>query len=423
MRLIRWCLPVIVVLSTLTTGCRKPDGNLGLGLQPDGEILDLFSDTLAFSLDMVPVDSLRSDERSRLLLGNLIDPISGRTSAFFSTELRLSQTSIDFGTNAVCDSVEFVLRFNGPAYGFNQPQYLVVEQLADTLSIDSVYYTIDRPETVPGNLVVPSAQPVQMHPLESVYVGDDTLSPQVRILLDPLFGQGLMDADTAVFASNDAWRAHFRGLQVRSESIGGIVSLEPNSGVSFLRLHYHNDEDTTTYSFVVNSNAARVSQFEHSWPSEFAPLNDSLATSETERVVLSGCAGSYLRLDLTGLDSLDAPDGAVINRAEVVLPVNGELSKFPQPGTLTTFLKSETGGLELAPEAAAAGVTYGGTYDETRNAYILNLPVYAQRRLNGVESRPYVYLYSELSSVALEQVAFDTPVATANASFVVTWSQ
>lgn len=423
MRLIRWCLPVIVVLSTLTTGCRKPDGNLGLGLQPDGEILDLFSDTLAFSLDMVPVDSLRSDERSRLLLGNLIDPISGRTSAFFSTELRLSQTSIDFGTNAVCDSVEFVLRFNGPAYGFNQPQYLVVEQLADTLSIDSVYYTIDRPETVPGNLVVPSAQPVQMHPLESVYVGDDTLSPQVRILLDPLFGQGLMDADTAVFASNDAWRAHFRGLQVRSESIGGIVSLEPNSGVSFLRLHYHNDEDTTTYSFVVNSNAARVSQFEHSWPSEFAPLNDSLATSETERVVLSGCAGSYLRLDLTGIDSLDAPDGAVINRAEVVLPVNGELSKLPRPGTLTTFLKSETGGLELAPEAAAAGVTYGGTYDETRNAYILNLPVYAQRRLNGVESRPYVYLYSELSSVALEQVAFDTPVATANASFVVTWSQ
>lgn len=423
MRLIRRCLPVLLVLTAVATGCRKPEGNLGLGLQPDGEILDLFSDTLAFSLDMVPVDSLRSDERSRLLLGNLIDPISGRTSAFFSTELRLSQTSIDFGTNAVCDSVEFVLRFNGPAYGLNQPQYLVVEQLADTLSIDSVYYTIDRPETVPGNLVVPSGQPVQMHPSESVYVGNDTLSPQVRILLDPLFGQELMDADTAVFASNDAWRAHFHGLQVRSESVGGIVSLEPNSGVSFLRLHYHNDDDTTTYSFVMNSNAARVSQFEHSWPPEFAPLNDSLATSLTDRVVLSGCAGSYLRLDLTGLDSLDAPEGAVINRAEVILPLNGERSKLPQPGTLTTFLKSETGGLELAPEAASAGVTYGGTYDETRNAYILNLPVYAQRRLNGVETRPYVYLYSELSSVALEQVAFDTPVATDKASFVVTWSQ
>ena len=54
---------------------------------------------------------------------------------------------------------------------------------------------------------------------------------------------------------------------------------------------------------------------------------------------------------------------------------------------------------------------------------MLNLPVYAQRRLNGEETRPYVYLYSELSSVALEQVVFYTTISSPDAAFIVTRSE
>ena len=422
MRLTRILL-ALLVLASATTGCRKPDGGLGLGLQPEGELLDLRTDTLPFQLEMVPVDSLRTDERSRLLLGNTIDPISGLTSAFFSTELRLSQTAVDFGESPVCDSVVFVLRFNGPSYGLNDDQYLVVEQLADTLNIDSAYYAQDVPLTVPGNLVDPSSQPVQMHPLQSVYVGNDTLSAQVRMLLDAGFGQTLLDADSSVYSSNSEWRTWFKGLQVRSESGGGgLVSLEPNAGVSYLRLHYHNTTDTTSYDFVLNANAARVTHFKHAWSSEFQALNDSLPTQDAERVALVGAGGSYLRLDLRGLDSLDAPEGAVINRAEVVLPLIEAPSKLPRPAILTAFMKNEDGGLELTPETGTPGVTYGGTYDATRDAYVINFPISAQRRLNGEETRPYIYLYSELSSVALEQVVFHTPISTPEAAFIVTWS-
>ena len=415
---------LILFASFVLAGCRKPGSDLGLGLQPEGELLDLRTDTLTFSLEMVPVDSLRTDERSRLLLGNTIDPISGLTSAFFSTELRLSQTSIDFGEEPVCDSLIFTLRFNGPSYGLNFDQMLRVEQLADTLSIDSAYYARDIPATIPVNLASSFGQPVQMHPSESVIVGNDTLSAQVRIPLDPNFGQGLLDTDSSVYATNEAWRTWFKGLQVRSESGGGgIVSLEPNAGISYLTLHYHNTEDTTSYNFVINSNAARVGHFRHSWPPEFARLNDSLPTELAERVALVGASGSYLRLDLSGIDSLEVSEGTVINRAEVVLPVEDVPSKLPRPAILTAFMRGMSGGLELTPEASSPGVTYGGTYAVNRNAYILNLPVYAQRRLNGEETRPYVYLYSELSSVALEQVVFHTPVITPQAAFVVTRSE
>ena len=67
-------------------------------------------------------------------------------------------------------------------------------------------------------------------------------------------------------------------------------------------------------------------------------------------------------------------------------------------------------------------MTYGGVYDATRDAYVLNFPVSAQRRLNGEETRRYLYLYSELSSIALEQVVFHTPVSTPESAFIVTWS-
>ena len=414
----------LAVLIVLSSGCRKPDGNLGLDLQPEEELLTLRTDTLPFNLAMVPVDSLRTDERSRLLLGATQNSFSGLSEAWFSCELRLSQTSIDFGEAPICDSVVFVLKHNGPSYGLVYDQKLRVEQLTDTLSIDSSYYAVDVIPTDGDDLADPLRQPVQMNPLRSVYVGNDTLSPQVRIMLKPDFGQRILDADTAVFSSNDAWRKWFKGISVRSEYPGGgIVSLEPNAGVSYMRIHYHNLSDTTTYDLVLNSNASRVTHFRHVWPSPFEALNDSNAVEGTEQAVLLGAGGSYLRLDLSGLDSLDTPEGAVINRAEVILPVDLSPSKLARPNFLTAFLRREAGGIELSPEATSPGVAYDGGYDEERGAYVLNLPVYAQRRLNGEEVRPFVYLYSELSSVALEQVVFDTPLSTNPAQFIVAWSQ
>ena len=152
-------------------------------------------------------------------------------------------------------------------------------------------------------------------------------------------------------------------------------------------------------------------------------MNDSLPVENTSQVVLLGGGGSYLRVDLTGLDSLVAPEGAVINRAEIQLPANLSPAKLGRPTFLTAFLKSDGGGISLTPEATTPGVTYGGVYDEETEAYMINLPVYAQRRLNGEEQRRYVYLYSEVSSVSLEQLVLNTPEALTPARFIVTWSR
>ena len=292
------------------------------------------------------------------------------------------------------------------------------------MSFDSSYYAQSRLPIIADNKVDPSRQPVQMHPTAPLYVGNDTLSAQVRIMLKPSFGQDILNADSTVFSSNDEWRKWFKGIAVRSESGGGgIVSLEPNVGVSYMRIHYHNSTDTTSYDLVLNGNAARATHFRHVWPAPYTALNDSLATEATDQVVLLGTGGSYLRLDLFGLDGLDLPEGAVINRAEIKLPVDQQVSKLERPNFLTAFLRREAGGIELTPEATSPGVAYDGNYNPETEAYTLNMPVYTQRRLNGEEPRRYVYLYSELSSVAMEQVIFNGPQSESPAQFVVTWSQ
>ena len=45
---------LVLTASVALFSCRKPDSGIGLGLQPEGELIDLRTDTLP-TLEMVPV--------------------------------------------------------------------------------------------------------------------------------------------------------------------------------------------------------------------------------------------------------------------------------------------------------------------------------------------------------------------------------
>jgi hypothetical protein len=65
---------------------------------------------------------------------------------------------------------------------------------------------------------------------------------------------------------------------------------------------------------------------------------------------------------------------------------------------------------------------YGGVYDSERGGYVLNLPRTVQQRLTGVVEQNEILLYSELSSVALEQVVFGGTNAGIPAVLTITYS-
>ena len=150
-----------------------------------------------------------------------------------------------------------------------------------------------------------------MHPNQGVIVGSDTLSTWVH----PVGPSSVkpVDADSSVYATNDAWRmvqgaaGSFRIRWRRNREA------RTQCGNFLLTLHYHNTEDTTSYNFVINSNAARVNHFQHSWPTEFGRSMTASSPSE----------GSFPQVPISGwtqrprqLDAQTEP-----HQPEIVLPL------------------------------------------------------------------------------------------------------
>ncbi|MFT7209759.1 MAG: hypothetical protein ACI93E_001395, partial [Flavobacteriales bacterium] len=93
-------------MSVLLTQCKRPEQDLGLGLQSEDDLLAVTkTDTLTLEAFNVLEDSLRTDELSLSLLGNYIDEFTGPVKTSIYTQLRLETPDIVFGTNPIADSL------------------------------------------------------------------------------------------------------------------------------------------------------------------------------------------------------------------------------------------------------------------------------------------------------------------------------
>jgi hypothetical protein len=89
---------------------------------------------------------------------------------------------------------------------------------------------------------------------------------------------------------------------------------------------------------------------------------------------------------------------------------------------LTAILRDPDGGFALAPDLFGLATSYGGQYDAERGGYVLNMPRTIQQMLTGALEQREILLYSELSSVALEQLVVSGHDTENSATFVITYS-
>ena len=81
----------IFFLFALFTACEKPEGSVGIDLQPDDDILNVSGiDTFTVKAFSLPEDSVRTDGVTTGMVGAYIDPIFGYSKADHYTELRLN---------------------------------------------------------------------------------------------------------------------------------------------------------------------------------------------------------------------------------------------------------------------------------------------------------------------------------------------
>ena len=384
----------------LFTGCIKPESSIGLGLQPESDLLNLVTtDTLTLEIFTVREDSLETDELSTAVLGRVFQPRIGWTTAGFATQLRLSAPGVNFGTNPQVDSLFLSLRFTGDTYGQLSPQSLLVQQLADSISLDSTYYSNFNPEVTHDILNDELQEEISLNPSDDLIIGEDTIVSQIRLNLKPSLGQTILDQDTSVFNSNEAWLDFFPGIVVSTQGNGvGAAGIDISSGLSLMRLHYHNDTDTSFYDFLISPLSARVNMFSQGYVADLSslniPANDSVFVDGSRSLYIMSGAGLKTHLKIPFLESINnsidtiSGDtislGCAIQKAELIFTLDDSYfdSRYPPQDQLYILTENSEGSPISTPDQMSSGVNIDGYYDSQNKTYRFNISRSIQHLLN-----------------------------------------
>jgi hypothetical protein len=405
------CL-VLGCLIAFSWGCTKPETEIGLGLQPTSELLDaVVVDTVTVELATVLEDSLETDELSTGLIGEIFVPRFGLVRASLATQLRLSATDVNFGPNPVADSMFLQLRYTGDFYGRLSPERLSVQPLADSLSLDSTYYSNASFSTTGEEWIPAETGPLAFEPGRPTVVGSDTLAAQLRIPLRADVAQSILDLDTTTFDGNASWFSYMPGLLVQHAEGGhGVAAFDISSGLSVMRLHYHNDNDTSSYDFLVSPLSARVNLFENGLLGELGELQEDQGPDDlagTERAYVLSASGCKVRLRFPHLSTFldSAGHTPTVLKAELTLPVEEAFFDKPIPAQdqLFVLLEGTDGGFVQSPDQSAP-ISVGGFYNRSEKAYVFNLSSTVQALMKGQLDGRELYLVSSRAGISISSV-------------------
>jgi len=403
-------LPLIAALAY----CKRPEQDLGLNLQPDGDLLNvLFTDTFTLRAFTVTEDSLRSDELRQSVLGNTVDPETGLIMASFYTQVRLSAPDIDFGPNPVCDSIVLALKYAGPFWGRTTPQSFAVFELDESIRQEDNYFTSRDFDVKAENLVRPGTGLLAIKPTRRLFIAGDSVSPQLRIPLALSLGERLLTADPSVYANNINWLEYFKGIYVVSGSTdGAALNFDLVDVESRIRMYYHNDLDTTFYDLNISSLSARSNRFKQVFGNNLAGLNPESEIDGSARTWIQGGASVKTRVEIPFLNELNRFSRRVINKAELILPVSGPTDpRFPNMPQLFVLTETADGQAVGLPGQLSTTIDIGGSYEPSANRYRFNITRWVQEYLNGNQAVSFLHVVSGNAGISVQRTVLNGPEA------------
>ncbi len=376
-----------LVAVVLIVSCNKEPDLIGLDLLPEGDRLNMsFTDTSTIIAFSVREDSLRTDELSNNLLGYLNDPIFGSVQASIYSQYRLPTNNITFGDNPVADSIVFTMVYNG-IYGDSLTQHTVrVYELNDSINIDSTYFSHSTvpylPEQIGEATFVPNLR--EADSIDGAYV-----KPHLRITLTPEFANKLMASTAETLSSNSYFLEAFKGLYFTTDAVsagnpGSIIYFDMLDEMSRITLHYHNDKDTTSVKFLINSSCARFNNYNHFGYSSASPeLLQQFAgdtTSGGNRVFMQSMAGSKVKFWIPYLKEIPKNAKIAVNEALLIFTNDEPESIFAPPSLLGIRALSNSGTYLVLPDETIGTAYFGGRYINKKE-YQFRITKYVQDRI------------------------------------------
>lgn len=254
--LLLFCVSLFMLFS-----CTDPQ-TIGLEVQPESDKITLtsFDDNNPFTLQTKIVDSVRADERLRAILGyyESVDFLDAKAS--FSTHLRLTENSVDFGQNPKLDSAIISLAYSGYYGDTSIAMSIQVEQLSEDIYLDSNYYSN---ETVSS---LPFSEPLEYtflpRPNTLQYNSGDTIGQRSLFIKANQLGQLILDAGSDNLVDNESFISYLKGIKFLvdpNQSSSSLLYFNLIDGASKVTIYYN---DSLSYDLIFSAAAARINHFE-----------------------------------------------------------------------------------------------------------------------------------------------------------------
>jgi hypothetical protein len=435
-----------VALVVLTLASCKKDTNVGLNVQPAGDLLNSkVSDTTSI------VSWSRADDPLHtgggllyFVLGNYWDPIFGKAQASIYTQFVLpgATVNVDFdlghvNKNLSCDSLVMTLAYIPTYYGdTNTVQTVKVFQLTDDIVVNVQHRTDTAVRYNPVPVGVKSFYP---RPNTKNILKGNPVGTHIRIPIDKSLGQWILDqSGQAALASDASFVSFIKGFNIQSTANlsnsgkGAMIYLPMTDTLTKLTLYYRNHDlpsvaDTTlSFSFEVNGNAARFAHFDHDYsvadplvqselagaahaaPSTYPNWLPAVSPGNEPIVFVSSLSGLKTKIDFPNILNWRKLGPISVNKAELTIkaipPLPGAMPVYAPVGTLA-LVNLDSLGQEIILIDNIEGVDYfGGTFDAVNNQYVFHLDRYMQQILSGKQRNLGLYLVATSSAVAANRV-------------------
>lgn len=420
-------------LIMLFGACQKEESEIGSDIQGEGLAV---STTDTFALVTYPelIDSMESDETSINLLGAYNDPIFGGVNCGFVTQIVPEATTQSFPSlvDLTMDSVVLSLRFAAINYYANLDDITVeVYEIDDVLQRDDqVYYTFDTPTTIGPNLVLAGAETLTPDFVKSVVVGTDTLSPQLRIHLDPSVGLDLVaDSQAGLMGENFATTT-FKGLYVKVTVDDGAPNFGLGAGegtvlyfaledlLSKMTIYYHDGSDVYgNFDFFINSTCARYNLINYDRSAtEIQTALDDPTLGQDAFYTQGGAIRAVVKLPSITDFYTNAEgdyDPKIINKAVLILPVQDFQTDPFDPSTSLFIARIVDDKLSTFTNDYGFGSSLSGntvTYNEDSKEFRFTMTREIQAILNGDFANVGYRIYAPaFFASTVERIIFNGP--------------
>lgn len=411
---------VFSMLLITFSSCNKRPNQIGADIQPNKGLIQLqYTDTIHLTAYSVREDSVRTDHTEANLLGSMKDPVFGTTVAGFYTQVRLSTSTHDFGTNPSLDSLVLQLVYSGYYGDTNTMQTIRVYELLDSISIDSLYYSNQQKPVGTTDFANYSFMPRPKSPF--IFDGD-TLSAMIRVRLNdvsPELGNKLLAATTDDLASNNAFLDYFYGLYVTADPVsqGGAISyFNLPINLSRMTIYYSNDaEDSLRYEFFITSTEARYNTYTHlDYAGAEETFRDQVVNGNTalgdDKFYLQAMSGLKARILFPGLEEIKQNAGnkkIVVNEAKLLITsTSPDTLLYLAPSQLALVSNNNDGTYSILDDQIEGEAYFGGKLRTGSNNYQFRINRYVQSLLSNdsIAEDPGLLLFIQGSSARANRI-------------------